>query len=692
MSDMILDFHIFVEGDLTKSGLLLADLAPSPRMGDVLPMEMTRSLLKCYSGTVCSFPNILRCLKRFIYEHDSEERLISVITRHLLPSQSRPELPGPTDPPPRHKLDISFSSPTCSPWRETLREWLIDCEAFEAVPQIEFPWGGPDSSNPGKSWAALLDFFHALQGNVTNWIRKMEHNGMNTLAAHGEDLFGSKGVKTSIRVELRLDLKLNKDAWKALSGQEQEDWVSHLMITGSQQRRLSNPRIISWNAGPHGYRNSRDEIWSIFAQGQPLICPQDLQIPPKLIPAIKDELHAQFPHYWIFVSTVNKQGVTCDSSGEHYNFTTLTALDSYHFPSATSETLHAGLVSGRALALSTTTKSGGKFVIINLYQFMAANPVEQQEVWDIIAAWVLKHTNDKIILIGHLNSAPAGEQTGYSLPLSNSLRQTDARLRDFCEDTGDDLTSSRCHSWRRGKQSASLDNAVTWNYPLSQPQICPFEAKHKRYDHGVLSFALPCEDFITSLKVPERSFDIPTDRVDVVFFQRNLLQWHKNVQQRISPFSSEGGEATGELLLQQMREEQDIMRREALKLQVRAETSRRRARERRPNRSKEQVLIRRLHATLAEEYSEALTATADSRVTVATRVGLKALGLDHLLEAILRHVQISPNRAYLLRAEVKKVQAQLLKLDEAHLREGKQKRCDLKKYIFDHGIKGVRRV
>ena len=66
---------------------------------------------------------------------------------------------------------------------------------------------------------------------------------MNTLAAHGEDLFGSKGVKASIRAELRLDLKLDKDAWKALSGHEQEDWVSHLVITGSQQRRLSNPRL-----------------------------------------------------------------------------------------------------------------------------------------------------------------------------------------------------------------------------------------------------------------------------------------------------------------------------------------------------------------------------------------------------------------------------------------------------------------
>ena len=143
------------------------------------------------------------------------------------------------------------------------------------VPHIEFLWEDPDSSNPGKSWAALLDIFRGLQGNVTNWIRKIKRNGMNTLAAHGEDVFGSEGAKASIRAELRLDQKVNKDAWKALSGQEQEDWVSHLVITGSQQRRLSNPR----NAGPHGYRSSRDEIWIAFAQGQPLICLQDLRIP-----------------------------------------------------------------------------------------------------------------------------------------------------------------------------------------------------------------------------------------------------------------------------------------------------------------------------------------------------------------------------------------------------------------------------
>jgi len=155
---LILDFHIFVGGDQTKIGLLLADLASLPHTGGALPMEMTRCLLQCYSGTVSSFPGILRCLKRFICAHDSEERLTSVIAGHLLPSQSRPELAGPTGPPTRHQLDTSFPGPTCSPWRETLREWLIECEAFEAVPQIEFSWEDSDSSNPGKSWAALLDF------------------------------------------------------------------------------------------------------------------------------------------------------------------------------------------------------------------------------------------------------------------------------------------------------------------------------------------------------------------------------------------------------------------------------------------------------------------------------------------------------------------------------------------------------
>ena len=108
-------------------------------------------------------------MKRFIHGYDSEDRLTSIIAGHFLPAELRLELPaGPTDPPPHHQPDTSMPGPNCSLWRECLREWLIDCEAFVAVPQIEFPWEDLDSYNPGKFWAALLDFFHALQGNVTN--------------------------------------------------------------------------------------------------------------------------------------------------------------------------------------------------------------------------------------------------------------------------------------------------------------------------------------------------------------------------------------------------------------------------------------------------------------------------------------------------------------------------------------------
>jgi hypothetical protein len=37
----------------------------------------------------------------------------------------------------------------------------------------------------------------------------MEHSGMTTLAAHGEDLFGSDCAKATSRAEFCLDQKLN---------------------------------------------------------------------------------------------------------------------------------------------------------------------------------------------------------------------------------------------------------------------------------------------------------------------------------------------------------------------------------------------------------------------------------------------------------------------------------------------------
>ena len=55
-----------------------------------------------------------------------------------------------------------------------------------------------------------------------------------------------------------------------------------------------------------------------------------------------------------------------------------------------------------------------------------------------------------------------------------------------------------------GKQRTALDNAVTWNYHLFCHKVCPFEARHKSYNHRVLSFAALVEDFITTFKASKQ--------------------------------------------------------------------------------------------------------------------------------------------------------------------------------------------
>ena len=80
-------------------------------------------------------------------------------------------------------------------------------------------------------------------------------------------------------------------------------------------------------------------------------------------------------------------------------------------------------------------KSGGKFTIINLYQFTAVKPRERGEVWDVIKIWILTHSKDKVIHIGGFNSASAGGRTGYSLPLGDDIQNADDGLQDVCRGT-----------------------------------------------------------------------------------------------------------------------------------------------------------------------------------------------------------------------------------------------------------------
>ena len=523
-------------------------------------------------------------------------------------------------------------------WGERLRDWLMAEDEYEAISGIDKEWEDPSTTNPRRAWTAYWDFFTALNTNVPVWINKLRRKGLSTLAAHGEALMGSEGRVMKGRAARCEKLLANKEAWNALEMSDKFLWFLHLGSVGAQVQTLLEPRISSWNVGPHGFDNSRDEIMGLFEQGDPIICLQDLRISKKQVKEVKFEIQKLFPHYWVHITTAHSNGRrTQGADGKHYNFTTLTALDSHFFPSAKGFTLHPGTARGprrkrqpisvgRLQVISTKTKDGGKLNIINMYQFTAENIMEREELWKYVRDWVARRPLEKTILVGDLNCAGPGGREGYAHPLHSSLSAADKGLLDFCDSSDGTLTSPPGFTWARGNQRAVLDHAVSWNMVISSPKVEHLGEIHKRYDHDCVSFGLPAEDFLRR-PIPTRDFTLTADKIDVVHFHSNVLKWQKRVASRISPFAPEEELADGESLMKQLLIDQDTMKDEAIELQFKQAKARRRAKERLPDRSKEQTIVRRDHGILSAAYVDATRQKRNDRVTTATTMAMKILGL-----------------------------------------------------------------
>jgi len=174
------------------------------------------------------------------------------------------------------------------------------------------------------------------------------------------------------------------------------------------------------------------------------------------------------------------------------------------------------------LALTTKTKDGGKFNIINLYQFTADTVDDRERVWKVIREWVAKHSSERTILVEDLNYAGQGGRLGYALPLHKSLTTADKGLKDFCGASDGMLISPPGFTWTRGEQKAVLDHAVTWNMAISSPKVDYLGESHKRYDHGRTSVGFPAEDFLRR-PTPTRDFTFLANKVDLIHFHSNVL-------------------------------------------------------------------------------------------------------------------------------------------------------------------------
>jgi len=151
-------------------------------------------------------------------------------------------------------------------------------------------------------------------------------------------------------------------------------------------------------------------------------------------------------------------------------------------------------------------------------------------------------------------------------------------------------------------------------------------------------------------------------------------------------------ETDGDTLMAIQWADQEVMKDEVLKLQLREVKARRRAKERQPGRSKEQSAVRHKHSFLTAAYVDAVDHEDGERTTFATDQAFEHMGLRSMSDGARRVITGMPRWAEALRSEIKKHRDLLTKLEEQQHNKDSRKKASAQQFIFEFGIKGVRRV
>ena len=98
---------------------------------------------------------------------------------------------------------------------------------------------------------------------------------------------------------------------------------------------------------------------------------------------------------------------------------------------------------GRLSITKAQTPTGTTFQFINMYQFTAANPQGQTEMWTATENWINKQKDSRTILQGDLNSAHPGGRWDYAQPLNKDIGMADKNWNTSSKPQMDTSTHSR---------------------------------------------------------------------------------------------------------------------------------------------------------------------------------------------------------------------------------------------------------
>jgi len=151
-------------------------------------------------------------------------------------------------------------------------------------------------------------------------------------------------------------------------------------------------------------------------------------------------------------------------------------------------------------------------------------------------------------------------------------------------------------------------------------------------------------------------------------------------------------ETDGDTLMAMQRADQEVMKDEVLKVQLREAKARRRVKEHQPGRSKEQTAVRHKHSFLAAAYVDTVDRKDGERTTFATDWAFEHMGLYSMSDGARRIIRGMPRWAEALSSEIKKHRDLLTKLEEQQHTKDSRRKASAQQFIFEFGILGVRRV
>jgi len=225
-------------------------------------------------------------------------------------------------------------------------------------------------------------------------------------------------------------------------------------------------------------------------------------------------------------------------------------------------------IDGRLSITQAQFPTGTTFQFMNMYQFTAANPMGQTEMWTTTENWINKQKNSRIILQGDLNGAHPGCRWDYAQTLDKDIGTADNRLEYFIKTTSGHFYVQQEHTWNGKECRAALDHVRTWNYHLPPQAIRTLPKSHQKFDHCQIWTQLPHLDFPKQASTALTTQPDFSQRIDTVFFKRHVDDWKTRIKMQIQGDLNEN--PTGQALADLIHKEQIILAKEVRWLQDKA--------------------------------------------------------------------------------------------------------------------------